>query len=192
MSWSDLPAPNLSLVQRESVSLRPSDKLGAIACDDQDGRAWTEHLRSSGGCEISTRCQHDSSIAWTEAEIVRLQFILLDECRGLANPAYPLSEKLDILRWIFADEREAMAPFSFYRCVRCAWGSCDVEALRDTLMEHVPEWLNQALVQCPVEIRSWVRDILRADPTWLSNRLDINPQFINETARALKEQPVLF
>ena len=38
---------------------------------------------------------------WSEDDIVLLHWRLLQEIRHLADPATPLEEKLDTLRWVF-------------------------------------------------------------------------------------------
>jgi hypothetical protein len=47
----------------------------------------------------------DGVIEWSEDDIVFLHWRLLQEIRHLADPATPLEEKLDTLRWVFT-ERE--------------------------------------------------------------------------------------
>ena len=55
---------------------------------------------------------------WSEDDIVLLHWRLLQEIRHLADPATPLEEKLDTLRWVFTEREKDGLPFSFVNCLR--------------------------------------------------------------------------
>src|SRR5262245_56418259 len=62
----------------------------------------------------------DETVEWSEEDVVRLHCLLLDDLRALADPATPLEEKFDTLRWIFTDPDKDGLPFSFAACLRVA------------------------------------------------------------------------
>lgn len=142
--------------------------------------------------EILKRIYTDQPPEWMEAEIVQLHFLLLDECRGLANPKYSLADKLDILRWMLSEPAQSDAAFSFHRCARMAWGFCEVASVRQDLMELARGWLAESIRGYPPHVRVWVRQCLAQDPSRLAERLDKNPQLINELVQNLQRQPDLF
>jgi hypothetical protein len=50
--------------------------------------------------------------AWEGKEIVKLHFVLLDECRRLADQETPLDEVIDILLWIRSEPGKEASSFS--------------------------------------------------------------------------------
>lgn len=138
----------------------------------------------------------DSS--WTEEEIVHLHWRLLMEIRSLPNPLTPLEEKIDTLRWVFAESDKRSKPFSFESCLRvvgCSplshlpfFGLVDPQDIREHIARHLKGWLRQTLQRYPV----WVRDAVLQNPEWVEERLQRNPQWINEQLRRESTQAALF
>ncbi|MET3135187.1 hypothetical protein AAKU55_005495, partial [Oxalobacteraceae bacterium GrIS 1.11] len=60
----------------------------------------------------------DDDAEWDEEDIVFLHWRLLKEVGGLGDPATPLEEKLDTLRWIFTEREKESLPFSFVNCLK--------------------------------------------------------------------------
>ncbi len=135
--------------------------------------------------ELLKRIYTDREPVWMVDEIVHLHFILLDECKQLSDPEYPLAEKLDILAWMFADESHDLHALSFYRCARQAWGSCDVRSAASDVRHLIQQWIDDTLGIYPRWARRWVRGFLLHTPDRLLKILDKNPQFVNELIRRL-------
>jgi len=141
----------------------------------------------------------DATISeWDEEDIVFLHWRLLKEVGGLRDPATPLEEKLDTLRWIFTEREKECRPFSFVNCLKvvgCSplsplpyFGLLDAEEIRDAIRCQVKYWLNATLTRYP----SWVRDAVLQNPTWIESRLSKNPQWINEQVKKRSVQGDLF
>ena len=145
-----------------------------------------------------TDSDEEPSIDWTEENVVRLHCLLLDDLSALADPATPLEEKFDTLRWIFTDPDKDDKPFSFASCVRvvgCSplstfpyFGRIHADDFRELLQGHVRQWLRETLDRYP----SWVRDAVKQNPQWASARLTKNPQWINEQLKRQTIQGDLF
>lgn len=139
-----------------------------------------------------------SIVEWDEADIVLLHWRLLSEVRSLGDPATPLEEKLDTLRWVFTEPDKDGRPFSFVSCLRvvgCSalsptayFGLLDAEDIRDAIAVQVKRWLNATLERYP----AWVREAVRANPGWVENCLVKNPQWINEQIKQYAMQGDLF
>ena len=56
-----------------------------------------------GAAEQASPDEEWEAIEWSEDDIVFLHWRLLQEVRHLADPAAPLGEKLDTLRWVFTE-----------------------------------------------------------------------------------------
>lgn len=135
---------------------------------------------------------------WDEEDIVFLHWRLLKEVGGLRDPAMPLEEKLDTLRWIFTEREKESRPFSFVNCLKvvgCSplsplpyFGRLDAEEIRDAIQCQVKFWLNATLMRYP----SWVREAVLRNPTWIENRLSKNPQWINEQVKKHSMQGDMF
>ncbi len=135
---------------------------------------------------------------WEEEDIVFLHWRLLKEVGGLRDPATPLEEKLDTLRWIFTEREKESRPFSFVNCLKvvgCSplspmpyFGLLDAEEIRDAIRCQVKCWLNATLMRYP----SWVREAVLRNPTWIESRLSKNPQWINEQIKKHSVQGDLF
>ncbi|MCU6435316.1 hypothetical protein LPB67_16185 [Undibacterium sp. Jales W-56] len=135
---------------------------------------------------------------WDEEDIVFLHWRLLKEVGGLRDPATPLEEKLDTLRWIFTEREKESRPFSFVNClnvVGCSplsplpyFGRLDADEIRDAIQCQVKFWLNATLMRYP----SWVREAVLRNPTWIESRLSKNPQWINEQVKKHSVQGDLF
>lgn len=140
----------------------------------------------------------DSSVEWSEEDIVFLHWRLLQEVSHLADPATPLEEKLDTLRWVFAEREKEGLPFSFVSCLRVVGcsplspivycGRVDAEEVRDRIRHGLKGWLEATLARYPV----WVRDVVVRNPEWVEARLARNPQWINEQVKRMSVQGDLF
>ena len=132
---------------------------------------------------------HDSSAQpddWTDETIVRLHFMLLDDVRKLADPATPLAEKFEILRWIYTDPAHDAAPFSFVQCLKLfgrsinpGLGVLDASEVRAQLRNDAVRWIADSLKRYP----AWVREVFLQNPDWIDERLTRNPQSLNEATR---------
>ena len=131
-------------------------------------------------------------------DVVFLHWRLLREIGDLCNPATPLEEKLDTLRWIFTDRDKESRPFSFVNCLKVVGcsslsplpyiGLVDAEEIRDAIRCHAKSWLNATLARYP----DWVRDAVLTNPGWVESRLAKNPQWINEQIKKTAAHGDLF
>jgi hypothetical protein len=139
-------------------------------------------------CDDSVPCE------WTEDDVVQLHWLLLKQAVSLDDPATPLADKFDTLRWIFSSPDKEHMPFSFANCVRVVgtsplsptpyFGLVDVEAVRDWIRANARRWVLDSVHLLP----AWVQELILARPDWvdwLAERLDKNPQWINEQVRKL-------
>jgi len=146
----------------------------------------------------SLLADEDSPVEWSEEDIVFLHWRLLQEVSQLANPAAPLEEKFDTLRWVFAEREKDGLPFSFVSCLRVVGcsplspiaycGRVDAEEVRDRIRHGVKAWLEATLTRYP----AWVRDAVMRNPDWVEARLARNPQWINEQIKRMSVQGDLF
>lgn len=137
-------------------------------------------------------------VEWSEDAIVRLHWRLLQELRRLRDPAAPLEDKLDTLRWVFTEPEKDRAPFSFANCLRVVgvsplspieWcGLVDVEEVRDRIRCRARSWLDATLARYP----AWVRRAVVENPGWIESKLERNPQWINEQIRQMSAQGDFF
>ena len=140
----------------------------------------------------------DAPVEWSEEDIVFLHWRLLQDVSQLADPATPLEEKFDTLRWVFAEREKDGLPFSFVSCLRVVGcsplspiaycGRIDVEEVRDRIRHGLKAWLEATLARYPV----WVRDAVVRNPEWVEARLARNPQWINEQVKRMSVQGDLF
>ena len=140
----------------------------------------------------------DSAVEWSEEDVVLLHWRLLQEVGQLADPATPLEEKLDTLRWVFAEREKDHLPFSFVSCLRVVGcsplsplaycGRIDAEEVRERIRHHLKTWLAATLTRYP----TWVRDAVVRNPEWVEARLARNPQWINEQVKRMSMQDDLF
>jgi len=137
-------------------------------------------------------------IEWTEQDVVLLHWRLLQEVEALSDPATPLEEKLDTLRWVFTEREKDGQPFSFVNCLRVVGcsplspiaycGRVDAEEIRDRIRHGLKGWLVATLERYP----DWVREVVSGNPAWIEARLTRNPQWINEQIKQMSEQGDLF
>lgn len=135
---------------------------------------------------------------WSEDDIVLLHWRLLQEIRHLADPATPLEEKLDTLRWVFTEREKDGLPFSFVNCLRVVGcsplspipycGLVDAEEVRERIRHGLRPWLHATLARYP----DWVREAVATHPEWVEARLTRNPQWINEQLKQMSVQGDLF
>ncbi len=140
----------------------------------------------------------DTPVEWSEEDVVFLHWRLLKELDALSNPATPLDDKIDTLRWVFTDPERDKRPFSFVNCLRvvgCSrlsptpyFGLVDAEAIRSWIRFHVRTWLGAAVARYPL----WVRSAILQYPSWVESRLEKNAQWINEEIRKHTVQGDLF
>lgn len=137
-------------------------------------------------------------IAWSDDDIVRLHWRLLQELAALRHPATPLADKIDTLRWVFTDPERDRCPFSFANCLQLVGasplspvpytGAVDAERIRAWLRQQARHWLDATLARYP----AWVRDAVLTHPAWVERHLARNPQWINEQVRLHAVQRDLF
>ena len=140
----------------------------------------------------------DTPVEWTEEEIVFLHWRLLKEIADLRDPATPLEEKLDTLRWLFTDGDRERRPFSFVNCLKvvgCSplspapyMGLLDAEEIRESIRRCIRGWLSATVERYP----PWVREAVYTNPEWVESRLEKNPQWINEQVKKHTLQGDLF
>jgi hypothetical protein len=140
----------------------------------------------------------EAVVEWSEDDIVFLHWRLLQEVRHLADPATPLEEKLDTLRWVFTEREKDAAPFSFVSCLRVVGcsplspiaycGLVDAEEVRDRIRLGLKTWLAATLGRYP----EWVRHAVTGNPAWVEARLARNPQWINEQLKQMSQEGDLF
>lgn len=140
----------------------------------------------------------DPPVDWTEEDVVFLHWRLLQEVNRLADPATPLEEKFDTLRWVFTERSKDGLPFSFVSCLRVVGcsplspiaycGLVDVEEVRDRIRLGLRSWLPATLLRYP----DWVRDAVARNPQWIEARLERNPQWINEQLKRMADEGDLF
>lgn len=138
------------------------------------------------------------TLPWSEEEIVQLHWRLLMEIRSLPNPMAPLEQKIDTLRWVFAEPEKRCKPFSFESCLRvvgCSplsplpfFGLVNAQEIRDHIAYHLRGWLRSTLDRYP----PWVREAVARHPEWVEEQLERNPQCINEQLRRQCGQTALF
>jgi hypothetical protein len=137
-------------------------------------------------------------IDWSEEDIVFLHWRLLQEINQLADPATPLEDKFDTLRWVFTEREKDHQPFSFVNCLRVVGcsplspiaycGLVDAQDIRDHIRNSLKPWLAASLARYP----QWVREAITRNPQWVEARLARNPQWINEQLKQMAEQGDLF
>lgn len=140
----------------------------------------------------------EATVEWSEEDIVFLHWRLLAEVSCLADPATPLEEIFDTLRWVFSEREKDGLPFSFVSClyvVGCSplspiayCGRVDAEEIRDHIRHNLKAWLDASLERFP----DWVRDAVISNPAWVAARLARNPQWINEQVKRMSVQGDLF
>ena len=173
--------PELRFLPQSTAGARP-ESLFEITDDDGD------ELPDPGG----------EPIEWTEQDVVLLHWRLLQEIEALSDPATPLEEKLDTLRWVFTEREKDSQPFSFVNCLRVVGcsplspiaycGQVDAEEVRDRIRHSLKAWLVATLQRYP----DWVRGAVAGNPVWVEDRLARNPQWINEQIKQMSEQGDLF
>ena len=137
-------------------------------------------------------------IEWSEQDVVLLHWRLLQEIEALSDPATPLEEKLDTLRWVFTEPDKDGLPFSFVNCLRVVGcsplspiaycGLVDAEEVRERIRNRLKIWLNATLERYP----DWVREAVASNPAWVEARLAKNPQWINEQVKQMSARGDLF
>ena len=140
----------------------------------------------------------ESPVEWSEEDIVFLHWRLLQEVSQLGDPATPLAEKFDTLRWVFSEREKDGLPFSFVSCLRVVGcsplspiaycGLVDAEEVRDQIRNGLRAWLGSTLQRYPY----WVRQAVAHNPEWIEAHLARNPQWINEQIKHRAEQGDLF
>lgn len=139
-----------------------------------------------------------SPVEWSEEDIVFLHWRLLQEINHLADPATPLEEKFDTLRWVFSEREKDQRPFSFVSCLRVVGcsplspiaycGLVDAQEIRDHISARLKSWMSGTLARYP----DWVREAVTSNPEWVEARLAKNPQWINEQLKTLSVQGDFF
>jgi hypothetical protein len=109
-------------------------------------------------------------------DIAKLHFVLLDECRKLADEGTALDEVIDILLWIRSDHGKEALPFSFRNCVRLYNLAANPNRMREMIEDLLPGWLDAVARRYP----AWVWQSLQTHPQWIARQLERNPQWVNE------------
>ena len=140
----------------------------------------------------------DTPIDFSEEDVVRLHWWLLQKVKLLSNPSTPLAEKFEIIRWVFTDPERDTKPFSFVNCLRVVScsplselpfiGSLDPQEVRDWLRVRLHRWLEATISTYP----KWVQEAVMANPNWVAECLAKNPQWLNEEVKRHSERNDLF
>lgn len=156
----------------------------------------SDHPSDSG--DAAAEAGAEPPFEWSDEEIVLLHWRLLQEIERLTDPATPLEEKLDTLRWVFTERHKEDRPFSFVRCLRVVGcsplspiafcGLVDAEVLRDHIHAGLNRWLGATLQRYPL----WVREAIARRPEWVESQLLRNPQWLNEQVLQVRLQGDLF
>ena len=101
-----------------SPSVRPPAMAGSVFHDPRTALQRKPAADPVGAAEQASPDEELETVEWSEDDIVFLHWRLLQEVRHLADPAAPLGEKLDTLRWVFTEREKDAAPFSFVNCLR--------------------------------------------------------------------------
>lgn len=135
---------------------------------------------------------------WSEEDIVFLHWRLLQEIKQLSDPATPLEDKFDTLRWVFTEREKEQQPFSFVNCLRVVGcsplspiaycGLVDAQDIRDHIRRSLKSWLAASMARYP----PWVREAIASQPQWVEARLAKNPQWINEQLKQMAQEGDLF
>jgi hypothetical protein len=171
----------------------PFDIPAGLDLQDDPGADSTDSATGAPGSTREERVEE-----WSEDDIVLLHWRLLQEIRHLADPATPLEEKLDTLRWVFTEREKDGLPFSFVNCLRVVGcsplspiaycGLVDAEEVRERIRHGLQAWLHATLARYP----DWVREAVATHPEWVEARLTRNPQWINEQLKQMSVQGDLF
>ena len=177
-----------------SPSIGPSPLIFSSACLKKQPLGAQPVLFEDLGRKAQTAALKNlfddaAPVEWSEEDVVFLHWRLLQELADLSNPGTPLVEKIDILRWIFAEPERESAPFSFASCLKVVGcsplspmpyvGLVDAEAIRDWIRHHLRAWFNATIERYP----PWVKEAILQNPDWVESRLAKNPQWINEEIR---------
>ena len=129
---------------------------------------------------------------WSEDDIVLLHWRLLQEIRHLADPATPLEEKLDTLRWVFTEREKDGLPFSFVNCLRVVGCSplspilyCGLVSTPRRFASASAMGLQALAARDAGPLPDWVREAVATHPEWVEARLTRNPQWINEQLKQM-------
>jgi len=164
----------------------------------EDGPFSSQRATAPSDADAALTELDDTPIDWSEEDIVFLHWRLLQEIDRLADPATPLEEKFDTLRWVFTERSKDAMPFSFASCLRVVGcsplspiaycGQIDIEEVRERIRCGLRHWLPATLLRYP----AWVRDAVASHPEWIEARLERNPQWINEQLKRMADEGDLF
>jgi hypothetical protein len=131
----------------------------------------------------------DDEVTWSEAAVVQLHWVLLQELKKLTDPETPLEEKIETLDWALTSPANDHRPFSFASCVRVVgtsplsptayFGLLDVDEIRQWLLVNARRWLRESVARYP----QWAQDLFYSDPHFAAAQLTANPQWLNEQIR---------
>ena len=131
----------------------------------------------------------DDDVQWSEAAVVQLHWVLLQELKKLTDPETPLEEKIETLDWALTSPANDHLPFSFATCVRVVgtsplsptayFGLLDVDEIRQWLLVNARRWLRESVARYP----QWAQELFYSDPHFAAAQLTTNPQWLNEQIR---------
>ncbi len=189
------PLAMQALSQDASASIFPHAAVLAASKEVLDIQPLDSAARSSLD---AADLDDEEPVDWSEEDIVFLHWRLLQEVNRLADPATPLEEKFDTLRWVFTERSKDARPFSFASCLRVVGcsplspiaycGRVDAEEIRDRIRLGLRSWLPATLLRYP----EWVRQAVVSNPQWVATRLERNPQWINEQLKRIADEGDLF
>jgi len=121
--------------------------------------------------------------AWKEEEVLFLHALLLEDLERAASPQATLSEKLELLRWVFTDPDKEDVAFSFRNCLRvcCAAAGTMPSAHRgklgaDSMREALAAEMRPRLAATLSRLDGWIRQLVCEAPAAVGALLERNPK----------------
>ena len=175
-----LPAP------RHGASGLPTAAQPTLFGRDRTTPSTVGASDAVGECSLAESAEE--KIAWTQEEVVMLHGILFDTCvERLNDPATPLDEVVDCLRWIFSDRSKETQAFSFSNTMSL-YQRPPARYLREVMQTGLKGYLTERLTRYP----AWVGEAFWSDPDRFADELERNPQWINERVRRVSRDGDLF
>jgi len=195
-SWQ--PAATASPPDLDNRSAQKGVATNQSLIDDELDGPFGPDTASECGTDGATGQIGGGRDEWSEDDIVLLHWRLLQDVGNLADPATPLEDKLDTLRWVFTEREKDGLPFSFANCLRVVGcsplspiaycGLVDAEEVRERIRHALKPWLHATLARYP----AWVREAVARHPDWVQARLTRNAHWTNEQHKQMSVQGDLF